>query len=110
MRDYLLPIIGVVAVIVVVAIFYVIRSKKKANACPIDLDILMKALGGKNNITDVESGPTRLKVRLLDDEQLDIQAIKDLGASGIVQGHNSLTMIFGKAAGIIEYELSKKLK
>ena len=42
-----------------------------------------------------------LKATLKQDKDLDIETIKTLGASGIVAGHLTLTMIFGKASSVI---------
>lgn len=106
-----IPYIIAAAVILLLVIIFIVRKNKKKNQsnCPIDLDILIKALGGKNNITKVESSPSTLKVKLNDDKNIDIDSIKSLGASGIVQGTKQLTMIFGKASRDIEFELTKRL-
>ncbi|MGX8679987.1 MAG: hypothetical protein ACSW8B_01210 [bacterium] len=110
MRDMLPVIIGIIAVAALIIVVMMMRKGKKKDECPIDIDVLIKALGGSCNISGVESGPTRLKVKVLEENKLDIEAIKGLGASGIVQGNHSLTMIFGKASPIIEYELTKSIQ
>jgi len=99
------------AVIVVLAIIFIVMSKKKADKsqCPIDLDALITALGGISNIAETESSPSTLKVKLVNNV-IDVDAIKALGASGIVQGAQTVTMIFGKVSRDIEFELSKRLK
>ena len=103
-------IIGAVVVIAIIAIVLLRkRSKSKAQSnCPIDLDVLISALGGIDNISETESSPSTLKVHLKKNE-IDVDAIKSLGASGIVQGASTVTMIFGKVSRDIEFELSKRL-
>ena len=101
--------IGIIAAIVVVLVIVVMMTRKKKTSkeqCPIDADLLIKALGGKDNITALEASPSKLK----QDKDLDIETIKTLGASGIVAGHLTLTMIFGKASSIICETVLEKIK
>ncbi|HAD23611.1 MULTISPECIES: hypothetical protein [Kandleria] len=105
-------IIAIVAALILVAlaVFFILKNKSsKEMECPIDLDRLIQALGGIDNIVDVETTPSTLKVKLKDQSQLPIDEIKALGASGIVQGADTLTMIFGKASYLIGENLRKTL-
>ncbi|MBO6047038.1 MAG: LPXTG cell wall anchor domain-containing protein [Erysipelotrichaceae bacterium] len=103
-------IIGVVVIIALIAIVLLRRRSKakQSGNCPIDLDVLIGALGGISNISETESSPSTLKVHLKKNE-IDVDTIKSLGASGIVQGASTVTMIFGKVSRDIEFELSKRL-
>ena len=50
--------IGIIAAIVVVLVIVVMMTRKKKTnkeQCPIDADLLIKALGGKDNITAFRS-------------------------------------------------------
>ena len=101
--------IGIIAAVVVVLIIVVMMTRKKKTSkeeCPIDADLLIKALGGKDNITALEASPSKLKATL----KQDIETIKTLGASGIVAGHLTLTMIFGKASSVICETVLEKIK
>lgn len=105
--------IGIIAAIVVVLVIVVMMTRKKKTSkeeCPIDADLLIKALGGKDNITALEASPSKLKATLKQDKDLDIETIKTLGASGIVAGHLTLTMIFGKASSVICETVLEKIK
>ena len=96
--------IGIIAAIVVVLVIVVMMTRKKKTSkeqCP---------LGGKDNITALEASPSKLKATLKQDKDLDIETIKTLGASGIVAGHLTLTMIFGKASSIICETVLEKIK
>ena len=102
----------VVAVIVIVVIAYFISKglkKKKESQCPIDLDALIQALGGKDNIVKCESKPSTLRATLKVQTGVVLNDIKALGASGVVQGADTVTMIFGKASKVICDALEKKL-
>lgn len=74
----------------------------------IDIDQLVKALGGIENIQDVSSSPSKLTVVLKDQSLKDIASIQSLGASGIVEGKDSLSMIFGRESALV-YEDIKSL-
>lgn len=105
--------IGIVAAIIILIVLIVVISRKnkaKEDECPIDADQLIQALGGKDNITALEASPSKLKATLKQDDHLDIETIKALGASGIVAGHLTLTMIFGKPSSIICETVLKKIK
>ena len=101
----------IVAILVVAAIGYYITQgkKKKETACPIDIEALIHALGGKDNIESSESTPSKLKVYVVEENKIAPEAIKGLGASGIVIGKKSITMIFGKASSDIENALNERL-
>lgn len=66
-----------------------------------------QALGGKNNIKEVRSSASKVTV-VLDNQQLvDIEKIRSLGASGIVEGKDSLSMIFGRQSENIEADMKR---
>ncbi len=107
-----------IAVIVAVALilFYFgyswfIKKKdlKSENLSTIDIQELLIALGGKDNICEVKSSPSKLTVVLRNREIVNIQNIQKLGASGIVEGKEQLSMIFGKQSELIEKDLKKIL-
>ena len=104
-------IIAAAVIVALIIVFIILRRRNKTNDsnCPIDLDALIQALGGIKNISGTESSPSTLKVHLINNV-IDPDAIKALGASGIVQGASTVTMIFGKVSRDIEYELTKRLQ
>ena len=102
----------IVAIIVVLVIAYFVskaRKAKKAETCPIDIDELIKNLGGKDNITDCHATPSTLKVGLKNQESIVLEDLKQLGASGVVQGEDTLTLIFGSASAVIEKALKEAM-
>lgn len=106
----LLPII--IGVIIVLAICYFVfvsymkkKTPKKVTHSTIDIESLVKALGGKENIVSSSHSSSKLSVVLKDNKRTDIDMIKSLGASGIVEGKDSLSLIFGKASEAIDNDL-----
>ena len=57
------------------------------------------------DIQEVKSSPSKLTVLIHDHQLLNIDEIKRLGASGIVEGKESIAMIFGKQSPLIEEDL-----
>ncbi|MBU9712792.1 glucose-specific PTS transporter subunit IIBC [Evansella tamaricis] len=56
---------------------------------------ILKALGGKENLKDLDACITRLRVSVYDIKQVDKDRIKALGASGVMQVENNIQAIFG---------------
>ena len=83
-------IIGIILVIVLLAVL-------KANSKDISLDLnkLVEALGGKDNIIDTETTMSRFKVTLKDITKANKESIQKLGAKGIVEIDNQLKIILG---------------
>lgn len=106
-----------IAVIAILAILFGVRlylknkkPKQKVIAkSGIAIDTLIDALQGTSNIQDVESTLSKVTVTLKDSKNVDVEKIKSLGASGIVQNENRISMIFGKTSQAIKEEIEVKL-
>ena len=83
-------IIGAVLLIILLAVL-----KANSKDAPLDLNKLVEALGGKDNIIDTEVALSRFKVTLKDVEKANKEAIQKLGAKGIVEIDNQLKIILG---------------
>lgn len=110
-KSTLIVLVVAIVIAIIVIAYFVSRShtKKKATQCPIDIETLMNALGGVDNIVKTESTPSTLRVTLESQNGIALDTIKSLGASGVVQGADSITMIFGKASSVIEAAMHEKL-
>ena len=60
-----------------------------------EINKLVQALGGKDNILDYEVNVSRLKVTLKDTSLVNKEGIQKLGAKGIVEIDNELKIILG---------------
>ena len=83
-------IIGVVLLIILLAVL-----KANSKDAELDLNKLVEALGGKDNIIETEVALSRFKVTLKDVTKADKEAIQKLGAKGIVEIDNQLKIILG---------------
>ena len=59
------------------------------------------------NIKEVRSSASKVTVVLVNQQLVDIDKIKALGASGIVEGASSLAMIFGRQSENIAADLRR---
>ena len=87
---------GILAIICLI----VIKINKKDFR--FEMNKLVEYLGGKDNIVDVESNMSRLKVTLIDVSKANKEAIQKLGAKGVVEIENQLKIIFGNDARILK--------
>ena len=83
----------VILIILVLISFIVIKMNKKD--FNIKINKLIEFLGGKDNILDVESNISRLKVVVRDVSIVNKDGIQKLGAKGIVEVDNQLKIIYG---------------
>ncbi|WP_028044579.1 hypothetical protein [Candidatus Stoquefichus massiliensis] len=111
--EYVLIFIGIALAIILLYYGFTrfIKNKdlKQDVVSTIDVSALIKALGGKENIVDVKSSPSKLTVILKSHTGLDIEMIQSMGASGIVEGKENLSMIFGKQSALIAEDLKRIL-
>jgi PTS system N-acetylglucosamine-specific IIC component len=68
----------------------------------------LKAIGGHNNVTNIDACITRLRLTLKDSSVISEKVLKDLGAMGVVKlGTNNVQIILGPLAEIIAGEMKK---
>ncbi len=111
--QYILIALGIILAICLIYFGFTrfIKNKnfKENVSSTIDIQGLLKALGNKENITYVKSSPSKVTVGLIDHNKIDVEAIQALGASGIVEGKDNLSMIFGQQSPFIEKDLKQYL-
>ncbi len=82
----------IIAVLLIIALVIVKLNHKDFN---MDVNKLVKCLGGKDNILDSETTMSRFKVTLKDVSKADKDGLAKLGAQGIVEIENQLKIILG---------------
>ena len=102
MNNYLLyGIVALIVIIVLAIVFtYIIKNRHpkqiKAGDIPLDINMLINAVGGTNNIKETTASSSRITFFVKDDSLVSLEDLKTLGASGIVQTTNKVSAIFGK--------------
>ena len=84
---------AIIAVVLVIILLVMLKLNKKD--FNMEVNKLVKCLGGKENILDKEVNMSRFKVTLKDVSIVDKEGITKLGAKGIVEIDNQLKIIFG---------------
>lgn len=84
-------------------------NEKKSGKTSIQTTALaiQEALGGRDNIIDIDACFTRLRVELKDVSQIDEDELKALGAAGVVKVKNNIQAIFGGRSDLYKNELLK---
>ena len=71
-------------------------------------ELVIKELGGFENLTLVDSCITRLRIEVKETEKINSAKIEALGSEGIIKvGENRLQIIFGDKAALIERYYNK---
>ena len=117
----LLVILAVVVVCAVVFVLFSRSGKNKANekkADPAEANKyalvapdILKGIGGKDNVVSASYCTTRLRFVVKNYNQVNEQAVKAAGASGIIRpGKNACQVIVGTKVKSVYDELDKLLK
>ena len=110
LKNYALWIaLAIVVVIVVVATLLILLNRKKKNnkdeILKTSNDDWVNALGGKENILEVNATGSRLSVKLQDVNKSDKEKLKQLGVSNIVTMSDKLVLVVEDKAEAIKEKL-----
>ena len=67
--------------------------------------LILKGLGGKANLSDVDCCATRLRVTVLDAAKVSDALLKQSGASGVIHKGNGVQVIYGPQVAVIKSNL-----
>lgn len=88
-----------------------INNSKENNSSDDELSsIIVKGLGGKENLSDVDCCITRLRVTVFDPEKVDESLLKSTGASGVVKKGQGIQVVYGPKVTVIKSNLEAYLK
>lgn len=77
---------------------------------PFRAPLILQAIGGKNNIIQMESCITRLRLKLRSEKNMDLNALRGLGAAGIIRlGGGHVQIVFGTYSELIREEMLKTM-
>lgn len=83
----------------------------RAGDIPYQAPLILEALGGKDNIVQVQSCMTRLRLTVYNDRQIDSDALKLLGSAGIIKlGGGNVQVVFGTYSELIREEINKLMQ
>lgn len=67
--------------------------------------LILKGLGGKANLSDVDCCATRLRVTVIDSERVDDALLQQSGASGVIHKGNGVQVIYGPQVAVVKSNL-----
>ena len=67
--------------------------------------LILRGLGGKANVTDVDCCATRLRITVADPAKVSDGLLKQSGASGVVHKGNGIQVIYGPQVAVIKSNL-----
>lgn len=77
---------------------------------PYRAPLILQAIGGKQNIVRMESCITRLRLKVSNEKLLDINALRNLGAAGVIKlGGGHVQVVFGTYSELIREEMIKTI-
>jgi len=109
-------IIAIAIFIIAVLLIFIILKRKDSSSSKhyksfsFDIDKLINALGNKENVKAVSSTISKVTFELEDYKKVEINTLKELGASGIVENNKGLNVIFGKNSPSIEEMIKEHLQ
>ena len=78
---------------------------------PYHAPLVLQALGGKENIAQLDSCITRLRITVHDERKIDVKALRDLGAAGVIRlGGGHVQVVFGTYSEMIREEILKIMR
>ncbi|MGI2292903.1 glucose PTS transporter subunit IIA [Paenibacillus sp. GXUN7292] len=81
-----------------------------AGDIPYRAPLILQAIGGKQNIVQMESCITRLRLKLSNEKDIDVNALRNLGAAGVIRlGGGHVQVVFGTYSELIREEMIKTI-
>ena len=80
-------------------------DKSSGGASDIVSALILKGLGGKGNLSDVDCCATRLRITVIDVEKVTDSLLKQSGASGVIRKGNGVQVIYGPRVSVIKSNL-----
>ena len=90
------------------------ESKKNNSTSESNIDmtsaLILKGLGGKSNLSDLDCCATRLRVTVIDSSKVEDNILKRSGASGVIHKGNGIQVIYGPQVSVIKSHLDDFLE
>lgn len=67
--------------------------------------LILKGLGGKSNLSDIDCCATRLRITVVNPELVDDTLLKESGASGVIHKGNGVQIIYGPQVSVVKSNL-----
>lgn len=81
------------------------KSADGAESVDMTSALILRGLGGKSNISDLDCCATRLRITVADAKKVDEKMLKSSGASGVVRKGNGVQVIYGPQVSVVKSKL-----
>ncbi len=81
------------------------RREKESGKADTASVLILKGLGGKDNLSDVDCCATRLRITVRDSSKVNDALLKESGAAGIIKKGNGIQVIYGPRVTVIKSNL-----
>lgn len=82
-----------------------------AGDIPYRAPLILQAIGGKQNIVQMESCITRLRLKVSNEKLIDTNALRNLGAAGVIKlGGGHVQVVFGTYSELIREQMLKTIQ
>ncbi|GGP16755.1 maltose/glucose-specific PTS transporter subunit IIC [Oceanobacillus neutriphilus] len=71
---------------------------------------IIQALGGRDNLVDVDNCATRLRVTVKDGEMINKEALQETGSKGVIVKGEGVQVIYGPQVSVIKNEIEEELE
>lgn len=72
--------------------------------------VILRGLGGKDNIVNLDACATRLRVTVKDNSLVTDAVLKSSGAAGVIRRGNGIQVVYGPQVSVIKSELEEYMK
>ena len=85
------------------------KAKRAVSDCARQAGMILKGLGGAENVVSIDHCVTRLRLELKDASKIDEAAIRSAGAPGVIRvGKNAVQVVVGTSVQFVAEELQKQ--
>lgn len=81
------------------------ETSKQSGSVDITSALILKGLGGKGNISDVDCCATRLRITVIAPSKVDDASLKQSGASGVIHKGNGIQVVYGPQVSVVKSHL-----
>ncbi|MCT1904262.1 glucose-specific PTS transporter subunit IIBC [Oceanobacillus sojae] len=71
---------------------------------------IIQALGGRENLVDIDNCATRLRVTVKDGEMINKEALQETGSRGVIVKGEGVQVIYGPQVSVIKNEIEEELE
>lgn len=80
-------------------------GKSEGGSGDVTSALILKGLGGKENLSDLDCCATRLRITVNDIEKVNDSLLKESGASGVIHKGNGVQVIYGPRVSVVKSNL-----